>query len=175
MFDGPVVAGGDATETARTWTVERTLVLLKPDAVQRRLVGRLIARFEDKGLKIAAMKMLRLSPDQAGRMYAEHVGKPFYEPLMAFMTSSPLVAMVLEGPEAVAVCRRLLGPTAGAVAPPGTLRGDYGNSSRSNLLHGSDSPASAQREIAVFFTPGEVLDYDLHADRWTYWAPPPLA
>ena len=152
--------------------MERTLVLLKPDCVQRRLVGEVIGRLEAKGLKIAAMKMLRVSPQQARRMYAEHEGKYFHAPLVTFITSSPVVAMVVEGTEAVAVCRAMLGPTDGKSAPAGTVRGDYGLSSRNNLVHASDSPASADRETAIFFAPGEVLEYELGIGQWIWWEPP---
>ena len=155
--------------------MERTLVLLKPDCVQRKLVGEVIGRFEAKGLKIAAMKMLRVSPEQARRMYAEHEGKYFHGPLVAFITSSPVVAMVLEGTEAVAVCRAMLGPTDGKAAPSGTVRGDFGLSSRNNLVHASDSAASAERETALFFSPGEILEYELGIGQWTWWEPPAAA
>ena len=148
--------------------MQRTLVLLKPDAVQRQLVGRIIARFEDKGLKIVALKMLRVSDELAGRMYAEHEGKEFYEPLVEFITASPLVAMVLEGIEAIAIVRMLMGPTFGPDAPGGTVRGDFGGSRRYNLVHGSDSPAAAQREIPLFFAPAELVDYELVISEWTY-------
>jgi len=148
--------------------MERTLIVLKPDAVQRQIVGRLIARFERKGLKIAAMKMLSVSDDLARRMYAPHEGKDFYEPLLAFITASPVVALVLEGNQAIAVCRTLMGPTFGPDAPAGTIRGDFGLSMRYNLIHGSDSPEAARREIPLFFDPDEISDYDLIANQWTY-------
>ena len=148
--------------------MERTLIVLKPDAVQRRLLGALIARFERKGLKIVAMKMLRVSDDLARRMYAPHEGKDFYEPLLAFITASPVVAMVLEGKGAIGVCRAMLGSTFGPDAAPGTIRGDYGMSMRYNLVHGSDSPEAARREIALFFRDEEIVDYDLAEARWLY-------
>ena len=135
--------------------MECTLVILKPDAVQRGLVGAIVSRFEAKGLKIAAMKMMRISRELAERNYAMHRGKDFYEPLLAFMTAGPVVAMVLEGNDAVRVARTMMGSTFGPDAQPGTIRGDYGLSKRYNLIHGSDSPASAEQEIAVFFTPAE--------------------
>lgn len=146
--------------------MEQTLVILKPDALERRLLGRIVARFEDKGLKIVAMKMVRVSRELAERHYGEHEGKPFYEPLLAFITSAPVVPMVLEGPGAVAAVRAMLGPTHGAEAAPGTVRGDFGLSNRHNLVHGSDSSESAEREIALFFQPGELLDYDLSDAHW---------
>jgi nucleoside-diphosphate kinase len=148
--------------------MERTLIVLKPDAVQRQLVGRILARFEQKGLKIVALKMLQVTEELARRMYAEHEGKDFHEPLMAFITASPVVAMVLEGNGAVAVCRKLLGKTFGPDAEPGTIRGDFGMSKRYNLIHGSDSPESARREAAVLFGDDEYVDYELRAAQWIY-------
>lgn len=148
--------------------MERTLVLLKPDAVQRGLVGRIIERVETKGLKIVALKMLAISRETAGAMYAEHEGKDFHAPLMEFVCSGPAVAMVVEGLEAVAAVRRLLGDTKAREAAAGTVRGDFGMSRRHNLTHGSDSPASAEREIPLFFTPEELLDYEQTLDGWIY-------
>lgn len=148
--------------------MQRTLVFIKPDGVQRRLIGRIIARFEDKGLRIVAMKMMRVSRELAERHYAEHVGKPFYEALLKFVTGGPIVAMVIEGDDAVAVCRRLLGKTFGIDAEPGTIRGDFGAAKTFNLVHGSDSPASADREIALYFRPEEILRYDRVGDEWTF-------
>lgn len=146
--------------------MERTLVLLKPDALQRRLVGQILARFEAKGLKIVGMKLLRVSPELAARHYAEHVGKPFYNELVSFITSAPVIALVVEGPRAVEVVRRLMGKTNALEAEPGTIRGDYGLSVGMNLVHGSDSPASASREIALFFSPDELHDYALADAPW---------
>ena len=148
--------------------MERTLAVLKPDAVQRQRVGRILARLERKGLKIAALKMLAVSEDLARRMYSVHEGKDFYEGLMAFITAGPVVAVVLEGQQAIAVTRKLMGPTFGPGAPGGTIRGDFGMSMRYNLVHGSDSPEAAAREIALFFEPGEIVDYDLAATQWIY-------
>ncbi|MGB2822444.1 MAG: nucleoside-diphosphate kinase [Phycisphaerae bacterium] len=148
--------------------MERTLIVLKPDAVQRRLVGRLIARLERKGLKIVAMKMLQVTDDLARRMYSVHEGSDFYEGLMAFITASPVVALVLEGKDAIEVCRKLMGPTFGPAAPAGTIRGDFGMSMRYNLIHGSDSPESAEREIPLFFREEEIVSYDMVADKWIY-------
>jgi len=139
--------------------MERTLVLVKPDAVQRRLVGRILARFEAKGLQLVALKMLQISEELARRHYAPHEGKPFYEPLIRFMTGGPTVALILEGKRAVEIVRRMMGPTFGPDAPPGTLRGDFAVSNRFNLVHGSDSPESAGKEIALFFDPAEVVDW----------------
>lgn len=147
--------------------MERTLALLKPDAVQRQLVGQIVARIERKGLKIVGMRLLRVSPALAGEMYAVHKGKDFYEPLVEFVTASPLVAMVLEGNDAIAVWRKMMGPTFGPDAPAGTVRGDFGMSKRYNLVHGSDSAESAAREIPLFFAEGELVAYEL-AQPWLY-------
>ena len=149
-------------------TMERTLIVMKPDAVSRQLVGRIVARFEAKGLKIVAMKMLRVSEDLARRMYAVHQGKDFCEPLVKFIQSAPVVAMVLEGNGAIAVCRAMMGPTFGPDAPAGTIRGDLGMSRRYNLIHGSDSPQAAGYEIPLFFSPGEIVAYDMGAQQWVY-------
>jgi len=131
--------------------MERTLVLLKPDCIERRLAGRVIARLEDKGLAIAAMKMLRLTPEIARRHYAEHVHKNWYPELEEFITSGPSVAIVVEGPEAIRVVRGMAGATNGLEAAPGTIRGDFSASQQRNLVHASDGPESAAREIAIFF------------------------
>ena len=148
--------------------MEKTLVLLKPDAVQRGLAGRIIARFEQKGIRLAALKMLTIGQPLARRMYAVHEGKDFYEPLVRFVTAGPLVAMVLEGRDVVAVARRMMGPTFGPDAPPGTIRGDFGMSRRYNLVHGSDSAESAAREIALFFAPEEIQPYNPPTEQWIY-------
>ena len=140
-------------------TMERTLVLIKPDAVHRRLVGHIIGRFEQKGLKLVGLKMLRVSEELARRHYAAHEGKPFYEPLVRFITSGPTVALVLEGKRAVEVARKMMGATFGADAQPGTIRGDLAISNRFNLVHGSDAPETAQAEIALFFSKDELLDW----------------
>ncbi len=131
--------------------MEKTLVLLKPDAVARNVVGEILARFERKGLAIVAMRMLLITPELAKRHYAEHVAKPFYPDLERYITGGPTVALILEGPEAISVVRTLVGPTNGIVAPPGTIRGDYSLSNQQNLVHASDSPPSAAREIEIFF------------------------
>ena len=130
---------------------QRTLVLLKPDAVRRGLVGEVLSRFEAKGLAIAAMQLRTIDSDLADRHYAEHVDRDFYPPLRAFVTSGPLVAAILEGDEAVEVVRAINGATDGRKAAPGTIRGDLSLSNRENLVHGSDSPASAEREIDIWF------------------------
>ena len=139
--------------------MERTLVLIKPDAVHRRLVGWILARFELKGLQIVALRMVQISEELARRHYAPHEGKPFYEPLIRFVTSGPTVALVLEGKRAIEVVRRLMGRTFGPDAEPGTIRGDFAISNRFNLVHGSDSPESAAAEMALFFEPSDLIDW----------------
>ena len=139
--------------------MQRTLVLLKPDCVQRRLVGALIARFEQKGLRLVALKFVQASRELAEKHYAVHKGKPFYESLLSFLTSGPTVAIVWEGREAVAVVREMMGKTDGAKSPPGTIRGDYGISVQNNLIHGSDSADNAKTEIALWFKPEELVDW----------------
>src|SRR6185369_17874599 len=135
--------------------MQRTLVLLKPDCVQRRLIGTLIQRFEQKGLRLVAMKFVQAPRELAEKHYAVHKGKPFYDSLLNFLTSGPTVAIVWEGREAVTVARTLMGPTDGAKAPPATIRGDFAISVQNNLVHGSDSPENARAEIALWFSPGE--------------------
>ncbi len=131
--------------------MEQTLILLKPDAVTRGLAGEIIARFEKKGFRIAALRMLRITPELARRHYAEHVEKPFYPGLEAFITEGPSIALILEGDGVIASVRLLVGPTNGLIAPAGTVRGDFATSTQRNLVHASDSPESAKREIDVFF------------------------
>ena len=137
--------------------LERTLILVKPDGVQRRLIGRIVARIEDKGLSIIGMKMLQVTPELSKKHYAEHVAKPFYKDLEAFITSGPVVAMVVEGPDAIAVMRTLMGTTNSRESAPGTIRGDLGASRQMNLIHGSDGPEAAAREIATYFGAGEIV------------------
>ncbi len=146
--------------------MERTLIILKPDCLQRRLVGRVVRRFEDKGLRLAAMKLMRVSRDLAERHYAPHKGKPFYPGLIDYITSGPVVVMVIAGPQAIAVCRKLMGKTFGFDAEPGTIRGDFGASKTYNLIHGSDAPESAETEIALYFRPDEILDYPQTDAAW---------
>jgi nucleoside-diphosphate kinase len=148
-------------------SIQRTLVLCKPDTVQRGLVGRVVSRFEEKGLKLVGMKMLRIDESLAGRHYAEHVEKPFYADLLAFITASPIVALAVEGDNAVEVVRNLMGVTNPQKAGSGTIRGDFGLHLTMNLVHGSDSLASAQREVALFFAPGELYDYETAPRGWT--------
>ena len=145
---------------------ERTLVLVKPDGVQRGLVGEILGRLERRGLKLIGLKLMRISKDVAARHYAEHQAKPFYDGLLAFITSGPVVAMIWEGREAVTVVRSLMGSTDPLKAAPGTIRGDLALDLGMNLIHGSDSPARAETEIALFFSEGELHDYDRTADRW---------
>ena len=146
--------------------MDRTLVLLKPDAVQRGLAGEIISRLERRGLKLAAMKMLLVTEELAHRHYADHVGKPFFAGLVKFITSSPIVAMVIEGENAVDVVRNTMGVTSPSDAAPGTIRGDLALTIGANLIHGSDSAESAKREIGLFFSPDEVLDYTRDVDSW---------
>ena len=138
---------------------ERTFVLLKPDALQRGLVGSIVERFERRGLKLVGLKLVRIPKQLAETYYAEHNGKPFFGGLVRYVTSGPVAAMVLEGDGAVAVVRKMMGKTNSAEAEPGTIRGDFGLQIGRNLIHGSDSVASAKREIGLFFTATELLDY----------------
>ena len=146
--------------------METTLVLLKPDAVQRGLVGEVTARLERTGLKIVGMKLMQVSPELAERHYGEHVGKPFFDALVSFITSGPIVAIALGGPNAVAVVRKTMGATNPAESPAGTVRGDFGIDIGRNLVHGSDSAESAERELALFFDDGELLRYSRATDGW---------
>jgi nucleoside-diphosphate kinase len=146
--------------------MQRTLILLKPDCVQRRLMGRIITRFEDKGLQFVAMKLMRITPELAKKHYAEHVQKGWYSTLEAFVTGGPIVAAVLEGLEAVKVVRDMLGATNGLNAAAGTIRGDYSSSRQMNLVHGSDSPESAEREINLYFAPGEIVEDSAAITPW---------
>jgi nucleoside-diphosphate kinase len=147
-------------------SMQRTLVLIKPDAVARRLVGSIVSRFEQKGFWIVAMKHMTMSRSIADRHYAEHVGKPFFNDLVGFMTSSPLVAIVLEGPDVIALVRKMVGKTKVAEAEPGTIRGDYAASTQQNLIHASDSPESAKREIEIWFPPAELAAYQPCDGKW---------
>jgi nucleoside-diphosphate kinase len=146
--------------------MERTFIIFKPDCVQRRLVGRILKRFEDKGLNLVAMKMLQITPDLAKQHYAEHVQKGWYPTLEAFITGGPVVAAVLEGLEAIQVVRDMLGATSGLKATPGTIRGDFSSSRQMNLVHGSDGPEAAAREIALYFEPNELCDSQPTITKW---------
>lgn len=147
-------------------SVQRTLILFKPDAVQRRLMGQLLTRLENKGLKIVGLKLLKVTPELSKQHYAEHVSKPFYPLLEEFITSGPVVAVCAEGPKAIQVVRTMMGPTNGGEAAPGTIRGDFGISRQMNLMHGSDGPEAAAKEIAVYFKPEELLSYDTTLAPW---------
>ena len=148
--------------------IERTLILIKPDGVQRALVGEIVNRFERTGMKIVGMKLMQMTPELASQHYKDHVGKGFYDGLVKFMTSSPLVALAVEGPKAVDNCRKLMGKTFCTDAVAGTIRGDYGISRGLNLVHGSDSPESAERELGLFFQANELLEYSRAVDAWTH-------
>ena len=146
--------------------MERTLILLKPDCVQRRLLGRVISRFEEKGLNLIAMKLMRITPDLAKQHYAEHVAKPWYPTLEKFVTGGPVLAAIVEGLEAIRVVREMLGATSGLKAAPGTIRGDFSSSRQMNLVHGSDGPEAAQREIAIYFCDDEICSYEPTITPW---------
>jgi nucleoside-diphosphate kinase len=146
--------------------MQRTLVLVKPDGVQRGLVGAIIGRLEQRGLKLIALKMMQITRELAAQHYAEHQAKPFYEGLIAFITSGPVVAMIWEGREAVTVVRSLMGSTDPLKAAPGTIRGDLALDLGMNLIHGSDSPARAEAEMALFFSDRELHQYERTIDRW---------
>ena len=147
---------------------ERTLVLAKPDAVQRGLAGEIISRLERRGLKLVAMKLMRIDDALARRHYAEHEGKPFFAALVEYITSAPVVAMVLEGPSAVQAVRGSVGATNPAEAAPGSIRADFALERGKNLVHASDSPESGVRETALFFKPEELVDWDRSSDPWIY-------
>ena len=148
--------------------MERTLIIFKPDAVQRGLCGQILARFEQKGLQIAGMKLMRLPQQLVETHYEPHRGKPFYAGLVKFMTSSPVVVLALEGKDAIAIARKMMGATFGSKAEPGTIRGDFGVSNSFNLIHGSDSPESAQRELSLFFKPEELAEWQPTIRPWVY-------
>jgi nucleoside-diphosphate kinase len=146
--------------------MQRTLILLKPDCIQRRLIGEVTRRFERKGLRLIGLKLLRANRELAEKHYAVHKGKPFYNSLLQFILAGPTVAMVWEGREAVLVARTLMGVTDGTKAPPATIRGDFAISVQNNLVHGSDSPENATAEIALWFKPEELVDYQLVDTPW---------
>lgn len=147
--------------------MERSLVLIKPDAVQRGLTGEIISRLEKKGLKLIAVKMIHMNRSIAEKHYAIHKDKPFFEALVSFITSSPIIAIVFQGDNVVNIIRRSMGETNPAEAASGTIRGDFAISIEHNLIHGSDSPDNATKEIDIFFSSGEILDYSRDIDRWT--------
>jgi len=146
--------------------MERSLILLKPDCVQRRLCGTIISRFEEKGLNIVAMKLLQVTPELSKQHYSEHVEKPFYPGLEAFITGAPVVALVLEGLEVIRVVREMLGATNGLKAASGTIRGDFSSSRQMNLVHASDGPEAATREIALYFQASELCSYQPCLTPW---------
>ena len=145
---------------------ERTLVLVKPDGVQRQLTGRILARYEERGLKVVGLKLVHVSRDTAEEHYAAHREKPFFGGLVDFITSAPLVAMAVDGPNAIAVCRAVNGATRPEQAAPGSIRGDFALETGQNLVHASDSPETAATELALWFSANELLDYPRDIDRW---------
>jgi nucleoside-diphosphate kinase len=146
--------------------IERTLVLVKPDGVQRQLIGRIISRYEDRGLRLVGLKIMQVDRGLVERQYEAHRERPFFAALVQFMTCGPVVAMVLEGPSAISVVRALNGATQAAEAAPGTVRGDFALDTRMNLVHSSDGPEAAEREIELWFRPEELLSYGRDVDRW---------
>ncbi len=148
--------------------MERTLVLIKPDGVQRGLVGEILARFERRGLHLVGLRMLAVDRARAERHYAEHRERPFFEAVIDFISSSPVVAMVWEGPSVVTLVRSMMGPTNPAGAAPGTIRGDFGVDIGQNVIHGSDSPARAEEEIGLFFSPEELVSWERDGTSWIY-------
>src|SRR6185295_13213453 len=148
--------------------METTLVIVKPDGVQRRLAGRILSRFEEKGLQIAGAKFMKIPLETAKRHYKPHEGKPFYAGLVQYMTSSPVLVLALRGKNAIAVVRKMMGATFGSKAEPGTIRGDFAISDGFNLVHASDSPETAKHEVSLFFREGEILDYAMADTVWVY-------
>jgi nucleoside-diphosphate kinase len=148
--------------------METTLIILKPDAVQRGLMGRIISRFEEKGLAIVGCKLMQISQQLAATHYEAHKERPFYKGLVGFMTSSPVLVLAVRGNGAITIARNMMGATFGSKANPGTIRGDFGVSNSFNLIHGSDSPEAAERELKLFFKDGEVLSFERAGDRWVY-------
>lgn len=148
--------------------METTLIILKPDAVQRGLMGKIITRFEEKGFAIVGARFMQISRELAEKHYKDHAGKPFYEPLVGFMTKAPVLVLAIRGVGAIAICRKMMGATFGSKAEPGTIRGDFGVSNSFNLIHGSDSPEAAERELKLFFREGEVLNVERAIEPWVY-------
>jgi nucleoside-diphosphate kinase len=148
--------------------MERTFVMLKPSTVARGMIGKVVNRIEDKGLKIVAMKLTWVTHEKADKLYAVHKGKPFYDALVQFITSSPIIAMVVEGDEAVKIMRKLIGGTNAKEAEPGTIRGDFALSNQKNAVHASDSAENAKCEMAIFFVPEEILSYKRADENWVY-------
>jgi len=148
--------------------MERTFAFIKPDGVQRGLIGKVIERFENRGMKILAMKLINITPEQAKEHYKEHEGKDFYEPLLDYIMSGPVVAMVIEGRDCVKQIRKLAGDTDPKDAEPGTIRYDFAQNISRNIIHAADSDTSAEREIAIYFNPDEILDYSLDVHHWVF-------
>jgi nucleoside-diphosphate kinase len=148
--------------------MEKTLIILKPDAVQRGLIGEIITRFEKKGLQLVGLKLMKIPASLAEQHYSPHKGKPFYEGLVRFMTSSPVIVLALAGKDAIAISRKMMGATFGSKAEPGTIRGDFGVSNSFNLIHGSDSVESATREVGLFFKPDELQEWSPTIQSWVY-------
>ena len=148
--------------------METTLIIFKPDAVQRGLMGEIMTRFENKGLQIVGAKLMQISQELAATHYEAHKERPFYPSLVKFMTSSPVMVLAIRGNNAIAVCRKMMGATFGSNAEAGTIRGDFGVSNSFNLIHGSDSAEAAERELGLFFSDGEVLSYDRAIEGWVY-------
>ena len=148
--------------------METSLIILKPDAVQRGLMGRIISRFEEKGLQVVGAKLMKISPELAAQHYKDHASKPFYPGLVKFMTSSPVMVLAIRGNGAITVCRNLMGATFGSKAAAGTIRGDFGVSNSFNLIHGSDGPEAAARELGIFFKAGEVIEFPRASEAWIY-------
>jgi nucleoside-diphosphate kinase len=145
---------------------ERTLIIIKPDGMQRRLAGEIIGRFEKKGLKIVAAKFLQISSELAQKHYAVHKGKDFFDRIVKYLSSGPTIAMVLQGEKVIEITRKMMGATFGYNAEPGTIRGDFGTSQTFNLIHGSDSPQTAEYEISLYFKPDEIIDYQMPDQKW---------
>lgn len=148
--------------------MERTYLMVKPDGVQRSLIGEIISRFEKRGFKIVGLKVMQISRELAEKHYGEHKDKPFFGPLVEYITSGPVAAMVIEGKDAVRAAREMMGATNPLQAASGTIRGSFGIDIGRNVIHGSDSPASAEREIALFFREDELIEYSRSVDRWIY-------
>lgn len=148
--------------------METTLIILKPDAVQRGLIGRIVSRFEDKGLQVVGAKLMQISPELAAQHYKDHASKPFYTGLVRFMTSAPVLVLALRGMNAIAVARGMMGATFGSKAAAGTIRGDFGVSNSFNLIHGSDGPEAAARELELFFAKGEIVEHARAIESWVY-------
>ncbi len=148
--------------------MQKALILLKPDAVQRRLIGKIITRFEEKGLQLVGIKLIKMTKELARENYRQHKGRDFYEPLIRYLTAGPVVAIALKGKEVVEIARKMAGFTFSSKAEPGTIRGDYAVSNRFNLIHVSDSKETAEVEIGIFFRPDEVFEYDATDIQWIY-------